>query len=44
MQSKGAIRFVAIVLALVCLWQLAFTVVTKGKQSRQVCRCRSAGL
>ena len=29
MQSKGAIRFVAIVLALVCLWQLAFTVVTK---------------
>ena len=30
MQSKGAIRFVAIVLALVCLWQLAFTVVTKN--------------
>ena len=29
MQSKGAIRFVAIVLALVCLWQLSFTLVTR---------------
>lgn len=29
MQSKGAIRFVAIVLAIVCVWQLSFTLVTK---------------
>ena len=34
MQSKGAIRFVAIVLALVCLWQLAFTVVTKVQENK----------
>lgn len=29
MQSKGAIRFLAIALALVCIYQLSFTVVTK---------------
>ncbi len=28
MQSKGAIRFVAILLGIACLWQLSFTVVT----------------
>ena len=28
MQSKGAIRFVAILLALACIWQLSFSVVT----------------
>lgn len=28
MQSKGAIRFVAILLALACIWQLSFTVVS----------------
>ncbi|MBQ7622561.1 MAG: protein translocase subunit SecDF [Bacteroidales bacterium] len=28
MQSKGAIRFVAILLAIACLWQLSFTAVT----------------
>lgn len=28
MQSKGAIRFVAILLGLACIWQLSFTVVT----------------
>ncbi len=28
MQSKGAIRFVAILLVLACLWQLSFTLVT----------------
>ena len=28
MQSKGAIRFVAICLILACLWQLSFTLVT----------------
>jgi len=34
MQSKGAIRFVAIVLAVVCLWQLAFTLVTKIQENK----------
>ncbi len=29
MQSKGAIRFVAILIAIACLWQLSFTLVTK---------------
>ena len=29
MQSKGAIRFVAILIALACVWQLSFTLVTK---------------
>ena len=29
MQSKGAIRLVAILLVLACLWQLSFTLVTK---------------
>ena len=28
MQSKGAIRFVAILLALACIWQLSFTAIT----------------
>ena len=28
MQSKGAIRFVAILLAIACVWQLSFTAVT----------------
>ena len=28
MQSKGAIRFVAILLILACLWQLSFTLVS----------------
>jgi hypothetical protein len=30
MQSKGAIKLFAIVLALVCLYQLSFTLVTRG--------------
>ena len=34
MQSKGAIRFVAILLALACLWQLSFTVVTKVEENK----------
>lgn len=34
MQSKGAIRFVAIVLALVCLWQLSFTLVTRIQENK----------
>ena len=34
MQSKGAIRFVAILLALACLWQLSFTVVTKYQENK----------
>ena len=29
MPSKGAIRLVAILLAIACLWQLSFTAVTK---------------
>ena len=34
MQSKGAIRFVAIILAIVCLWQLSFTLVTKIQENK----------
>ena len=34
MQSKGAIRFFAILLALVCLFQLSFTVVTKVQENK----------
>ena len=34
MQSKGAIRFVAILLALACLWQLSFTLVTKVQENK----------
>ena len=36
MQSKGAIRFVAILLALACIWQLLFTVVTKVHENKGV--------
>ena len=34
MQSKGAIRFVAIVLLLAALWQLSFTVVTQYQEKK----------
>ena len=34
MQSKGAIRFVAILLALACIWQLSFTLVTKVQENK----------
>ena len=34
MQSKGAIRFVAIMLALACIWQLSFTLVTKVQENK----------
>ena len=34
MQSKGAIRFVAILLAIACLWQLSFTLVTKVQENK----------
>ena len=34
MQSKGAIRFVAIMLAVACLWQLSFTAVTKFQENK----------
>lgn len=34
MQSKGAIRFVAILIALACIWQLMFTVVTKIHENK----------
>ena len=34
MQSKGAIRFVAILLAIACLWQLSFTAVTMRQENK----------
>ena len=34
MQSKGAIRLVAILLALACLWQLSFTAVTNRQERK----------
>lgn len=34
MQSKGAIKFVAIIIALACLYQLSFTVVTKLQERK----------
>jgi len=34
MQSKGAIRLVAILLALACLWQLSFTLVTSIQENK----------
>ncbi len=34
MQSKGAIRFVAICLAIACLWQLSFSVVTRVQEHK----------
>ena len=36
MQSKGAIRLVAILLAIACLWQLSFTAVTKYQEKKAV--------
>ena len=34
MQSKGAIRFVMVMLAIACLWQLSFTVVTMRQENK----------
>ena len=34
MQSKGAIRFVAILLAIACIWQLSFTAVTRIQENK----------
>ena len=34
MQSKGAIRFVAILLMLASIWQLSFTLVTNRQESK----------
>ena len=34
MQSKGAIRLVAILLVLACIWQLSFTVATSVGQKK----------
>jgi len=34
MQSKGAIKFFAIILAIVCLYQLSFTLVTRNVEKR----------
>ena len=36
MQSKGAIRLVAILLAVACLWQLSFTLVTRLQEKKAV--------
>ena len=36
MQSKGAIRFVAILLLIACLWQLSFTAVTSIQNRKAV--------
>lgn len=36
MQNKGAIRFIAIALALVCLYQLSFTFFTKHEEKKAV--------
>ena len=36
MQSKGAIRFVAILLLLASLWQLSFTLVTNMQEKKAV--------
>ncbi|MDE7127964.1 MAG: hypothetical protein K2O58_08770, partial [Bacteroidales bacterium] len=42
MQSKGAIRFVAIVVAIACLWQLSFTLVTKIQENKAEKYARNA--
>lgn len=34
MQSKGAIRFVAILLGIACIWQLSFTAVSRIQESK----------
>ena len=34
MQSKGAIRFIAILLAIACLWQLSFTAVSSIQENK----------
>lgn len=34
MQSKGAIKFVAVLLAIACLWQLSFTLVTNIQEKK----------
>ncbi|MGM9766318.1 MAG: hypothetical protein ACI3ZO_08185, partial [Candidatus Cryptobacteroides sp.] len=34
MQSKGAIKFVAILLAVACIWQLSFTLVTSIQEKK----------
>ncbi len=34
MQSKGAIKFVAVLLAVACLWQLSFTLVTSIQENK----------
>lgn len=34
MQSKGAIKLVAVLLALACVWQLSFTLVTSIQENK----------
>lgn len=34
MQSKGAIKFVAILIAIACIWQLSFTLVTRIQENK----------
>lgn len=42
MQSKGAIRLVAILLAIACLWQLSFTAVTNIQERKAAKYAKSA--
>ena len=42
MQSKGAIRFVAICLVLACIWQLSFTVVSSIQSGKADKRAEKA--
>ena len=36
MQNKGAIRFIAIAMALVCLYQLSFTLITRREEKKAI--------
>ena len=44
MQSKGAIRLVAILLLVACLWQLSFTLVTSVQEKKAVKAAESSAL
>ena len=44
MQSKGAIRFVAILLAIACVWQLSFTAVTSIYESKAAASAEKAAI
>ena len=44
MQSKGAIRLVAILLAIACFWQLSFTAVTSIQEKKAVKKAEASAL